>query len=122
MTKENKVLTKVNTVLSKENTVLKIENTVLTKENTVLTSSFTSPHLISPVHVVPPQMLTLARTPFQGIATMTYTKSHTRPSQKDLGCVVYPLNNRSLLCIIIYLIVNKSHPTPVSAEETYTSV
>jgi hypothetical protein len=29
-------------------------------------------------------------TPFQGIATMTYTRSHTRPSQKDLGCVVYP--------------------------------
>jgi hypothetical protein len=27
---------------------------------------------------------------FQGIATMTYTRSHTRPSQKDLGCVVYP--------------------------------
>jgi hypothetical protein len=26
----------------------------------------------------------------QGIATMTYTRSHTRPSQKDLGCVVYP--------------------------------
>ncbi len=34
---------------------------------------------------------------FQGIATMTYTRSHTRPSQKDLGCVVYPLNNKSLL-------------------------
>jgi hypothetical protein len=33
---------------------------------------------------------------FQGIATMTYTRSHTRPSQKDLGCVVYPLNNKSL--------------------------
>jgi hypothetical protein len=27
---------------------------------------------------------------------MTYTRSHTRPSQKDLGCVVYPLNNKSL--------------------------
>jgi hypothetical protein len=35
-------------------------------------------------------------TPFQGNATMTYTRSHTRPSQKDLGCVVYPLNNKSL--------------------------
>jgi hypothetical protein len=34
---------------------------------------------------------------FQGIATMTYTRSHTRPSQKDLGCVVYPLNNKSLI-------------------------
>ncbi len=33
---------------------------------------------------------------FQVIATMTYTRSHTRPSQKDLGCVVYPLNNKSL--------------------------
>jgi hypothetical protein len=33
----------------------------------------------------------------QGIATMTYTRSHTRPSQKDLGCVVYPLNNKSLV-------------------------
>jgi hypothetical protein len=32
----------------------------------------------------------------QEIATMTYTRSHTRPSQKDLGCVVYPLNNKSL--------------------------
>jgi hypothetical protein len=28
---------------------------------------------------------------------MTYTRSHTRPSQKDLGCVVYPLNNKSLI-------------------------
>ncbi len=27
---------------------------------------------------------------------MTYTRSHTRPSQKDLGCVVHPLNNKSL--------------------------
>jgi hypothetical protein len=27
---------------------------------------------------------------------MTYTRSHTRPSQKDLGCVVYPLNIKSL--------------------------
>ncbi len=35
---------------------------------------------------------------FQEIATMTYTRSHTRPSQKDLGCVVSPLNNKSLLC------------------------
>ncbi len=34
---------------------------------------------------------------FQGIATMTYTRSHPRPSQKDLGCVVYPLNNKSLV-------------------------
>ncbi len=34
---------------------------------------------------------------FQGIATMTYTRSHTRPSQKDLGCVVYPLNSKSLV-------------------------
>jgi hypothetical protein len=34
---------------------------------------------------------------FQGIATMTYTRSHTRPSQKDLGCVVYPLYNKSLV-------------------------
>jgi hypothetical protein len=34
-------------------------------------------------------------TPFQGIANMTYTRSHTGPSQKDLGCVVYPLNNKS---------------------------
>jgi hypothetical protein len=33
---------------------------------------------------------------FQVIATMTYTRSHTRPSQKDLGCVVYPLNKKSL--------------------------
>jgi hypothetical protein len=33
---------------------------------------------------------------FQVIATMTYTRSHIRPSQKDLGCVVYPLNNKSL--------------------------
>ena len=33
---------------------------------------------------------------FQGIVTMTYTRSHTRPSQKDWGCVVYPLNNKSL--------------------------
>jgi hypothetical protein len=30
-------------------------------------------------------------------ATMTYTRPHTRPSQKDLGCVVYPLNNKSLV-------------------------
>jgi hypothetical protein len=37
---------------------------------------------------------------FQGIATMTYTRSHTRPSQKDLGCVVYPLNNKSLVLTI----------------------
>ncbi len=28
---------------------------------------------------------------FQGVATMTYTRSHTRPSQKELGWVVYPL-------------------------------
>jgi hypothetical protein len=34
---------------------------------------------------------------FQGIATIVYTRSHTRPSQKDLGCVVYPLNNKSLV-------------------------
>jgi hypothetical protein len=27
---------------------------------------------------------------------MTYTRPHTRPSQKDLGCVVYPLNIKSL--------------------------
>ncbi len=27
---------------------------------------------------------------FQGIATMTYIRSHTRPSQKDLGCMVAP--------------------------------
>ncbi len=27
---------------------------------------------------------------------MMYTRSHPRPSQKDLGCVVYPLNNKSL--------------------------
>ncbi len=27
---------------------------------------------------------------------MTYTRSHSRPSQKDLGCVIYPLNNKSL--------------------------
>ncbi len=40
--------------------------------------------------------LPLGSKPFQGIATMTYTRSHTRPSQKDLGCVVYPLNNKSL--------------------------
>jgi hypothetical protein len=33
---------------------------------------------------------------FQGIATMTYSRSHTRPSQKDFGCVVHPLNNKSL--------------------------
>jgi hypothetical protein len=36
---------------------------------------------------------------FQGIATMTFTRLHTRPSQKDLGCVVYPLNNKSLVRI-----------------------
>ncbi len=43
------------------------------------------------------QMFTaFGRKLFQGIATMTYTRSHTRPSQKDLGCVVYPLNNKSL--------------------------
>ncbi len=29
-------------------------------------------------------------------ATMTYTRWHTRPSQKDLARVVYPLNNKSL--------------------------
>ncbi len=33
---------------------------------------------------------------FQGIATMTYTRSHTWLSQKALGCVVYPLNNKYL--------------------------
>ncbi len=27
---------------------------------------------------------------------MTYTRLHTRPSQKDLARVVYPLNNKSL--------------------------
>jgi hypothetical protein len=43
------------------------------------------------------KMLPLGSKLFQGIATMTYTRSHTRPSQKDLGCVVYPLNNKSLI-------------------------
>ncbi len=42
------------------------------------------------------QMSPLAGKPFQGIATMTYTRWHTRPSQKDLARVVYPLNNKSL--------------------------
>ncbi len=41
---------------------------------------------------------------------MTYKRSHTRPSQKDLGSVVYPLNNKSLgkaLNRITTLIKNK---------------
>ncbi len=47
---------------------------------------------------------------FQGFATMTYTRSHTRPSQKDLGCVVYPLNNKSL----VYPLNNKSLVYPLN--------
>ncbi len=42
------------------------------------------------------QMSLLAGKPYQGIATMTYTRWHTRPSQKDLARVVYPLDNKSL--------------------------
>jgi hypothetical protein len=34
--------------------------------------------------------------PFKGTATMTYTRWQTRPSQKDLGSMVYPPNNKSL--------------------------
>jgi hypothetical protein len=34
--------------------------------------------------------------PFKGTATMTYTRCQTRPSQKDLGSMVYPLNNKSM--------------------------
>ncbi len=41
-------------------------------------------------------MSLLAGKPYQGIATMTYTRCYTRPSQKDLARVVYPLNNKSL--------------------------
>jgi hypothetical protein len=36
------------------------------------------------------QMSPLAGKPFQAIATMAYTRWHTRPSQKDLGCMGAP--------------------------------
>ncbi len=63
------------------------------------------PFLIFPenvTHSLSVQPASLRCLPFgskllQGIATMTYTRSHTRPSQKNLGGVVYPLNNKSLV-------------------------
>ena len=45
---------------------------------------------------------------------MTYTRSHTRPSKKDLGCVVYPLNNKSLSKSHVRS-VNKADPRLFSA-------
>jgi hypothetical protein len=36
------------------------------------------------------QMSPLAGKPFQAIATMAYTRWHTRPSQKDLACMGAP--------------------------------
>ncbi len=41
-------------------------------------------------------MSPLAGKPFQGIATVTYTRWHTRPSQKDLGCMAAP--SSSMVC------------------------
>jgi hypothetical protein len=45
------------------------------------------------------QMTPLAGKPFQAIATMAYTRWHTRPSQKDLGCMGAP----SFLHVIFFL-------------------
>jgi hypothetical protein len=42
------------------------------------------------------QMFTARQYSFPGDCNHDGYKTHTRPSQKDLGCVVYPLNNKSL--------------------------
>jgi hypothetical protein len=74
----------------------------------------TPPFFIFPenfTHSLSAQPASLRCLPFgskllQGIATMTYTRSHTRPSQKDLGCVVHPLNNKSLAVVLACVYVS----------------
>ncbi len=45
------------------------------------------------------QMSPLAGKPFQAIATMTYTRWHTLPSQKDLGCMGAPSFLHGFICL-----------------------
>ncbi len=53
---------------------------------------------------------------------MTYTRSHTRPSQKDLGCVVYPLNNKSLAaCHKFDMVWLHRSPIPVGSRGVISS-
>ncbi len=59
-------------------------------------ASYCSTEGVAPLHTAPPVPVHCAtsagtlRHLFQGMATMTFTRSHTRPSQKDLGLMVNP--------------------------------